>query len=279
MVDVATPSAAGLRFPVEDDEKYKARIMFIAKGGSSAGFCSLYFPEAVSFADGLVYDNANLGVAGEIARRSAAGLSTSGIEGVNANINNTVKSINAPTLEDATSAMDTLGNGTAIQNLIKAGGPITSLAVQSITETIGQEIGAGVAAGSAVTANPHKRSIFRDVALRTFTFSFLMTPMSQAESQSIENIVDFFRANAYPDRIAGGLGYKFPTQFKIEFLYDGKKMSQAPKLLPCYLTSVDTTLNPRSSSFFKDGRANEVQLTMSFQEVRALDKKDVEGGY
>ena len=56
-------------------------------------------------------------------------------------------------------------------------------------------------------------------------------------------------------------------------------MSQAPKLLPCYLTSVNTVLTPRSSSFFEDGKANEVQLTMSFQEERALNKDDIKDGY
>ncbi len=56
-------------------------------------------------------------------------------------------------------------------------------------------------------------------------------------------------------------------------------MSQAPKILPCYLTSVNTVINPRSASFFSDGKANEVQLSMSFQEERALDATDVRGGY
>ena len=280
MVDLPTPAAAGLRYPVEPDEKYKASVMFIAKGGASAGQCSLYFPEAVNFSDGLVYDNANLGVAGEIARRATSGMRTGDVQTMAKSITAAAAESGARLSEISTSGMDTFGSTQNLKSLLDKGAPIMSIGVQKIAETLGaQEIASGVAAGTQITANPHKRSVFRDVALRTFSFSFLMSPQSSAESSSIENIVDFFRANAYPERILGGFGYKFPTEFKIEFLYKGGKMSQAPKLLPCYLTSVNTVLNPRSSSFFEDGKANEVQLTMSFQEVRALDATDVRGGY
>ena len=280
MVDLPTPAAAGLRYPVEPDEKYKASVLFIAKGGKSAGQCSLYFPEAVNFSDGLVYDNANLGVAGEIARRASSGMRTGDIQTMAKSITAAAAESGARLSEISTSGMDTFGSTQNLKSLLDKGAPIMSIGVQKIAETLGaQEIASGVAAGTQITANPHKRSVFRDVALRTFTFSFLMSPQSSAESSSIENIVDFFRANAYPDRISGGLGYKFPTEFKIEFLYKNGKMSQAPKILPCYITSVNTVLNPRSSSFFEDGKANEVQLTMSFQEERALNKDDIKDGY
>jgi len=267
---------AGLRFPIEQDEKYKARVSFMAKGsgGSLEGVANLYFPEAVSFSDGLVYDNANLGIAGEIARKSAAGISQG-----NFDITKISNAATEAAKEAFTTSMDTLGNTKNLQNFISSNvGAATSLGVQGFTP---DTISAGVAAGTGITANPHKRSVFRDVALRTFSFSFLMSPQSEAESQSIEDIVDFFRTNAYPEKLAevGGFGYKFPTKFYITFFYGGTKMSQAPKILPSYLTSVNTTLNPRSSSFFKDGKANEVQLTMSFQEERALNKEDIEDGY
>ena len=267
---------AGLRYPVEPDEKYKASVMFIAKGGASAGQCSLYFPEAVNFSDGLVYDNANLGVAGEIARLATSGQERNKLinqaQNAGKEVAKQAANLRNINLSNAVSS-STMGNA------LEGGGDLLSLGVQGFTEDIAPEIASGVAAGTQRTANPHKRSVFRDVALRTFSFSFLMSPQSSAESSSIENIVDFFRENAYPERILDGLGYKFPTKFSIEFLYRGVKMSQAPKLLPCYLTSVNTVINPRSASFFSDGKANEVQLSMSFQEERALDATDVRGGY
>tara|TARA_R100000951_G_scaffold84186_1_gene71927 strand:- start:4472 stop:5308 length:837 start_codon:yes stop_codon:yes gene_type:complete len=277
---------AGLKFPIEQDEKYKAQVRFMAKGssGSFGGIANLYFPEAVNFSDGLVYDNASLGIAGELARRASGGYSTAAtgaLDAVNQDIGKKVAGLAEQAGEAATSVMDTVGSTQNLKNLFTGNNPVAnamfSMGVQGMPGA--GAIGSGVAAGTAVTANPHKRSVFRDVAVRTFSFSFLMSPQSQQESQSIENIIDFFRENAYPETILEGYGYKFPSKFFITFFYDGRKMSQAPKLLPCYLTSVNTVLNPRSSSFFEDGKANEVQLTMSFQEERALNKDDIKGGY
>jgi len=277
VADVTTPAAAGLRYPVEPDEKYKASVMFIAKGGKSAGQCSLYFPEAVNFSDGLVYDNANLGVAGEIAR-----LATSGDEGRNKLINQSKSAGTAVAAQAANLRNMKLNDTDKFEQFgdnLSGVGDLFSLGVQGFTEDIAPAIASGVAAGTERSANPHKRSVFRDVAVRTFSFSFLMSPQSSAESSSIENIVNFFRENAYPERILDGLGYKFPTKFTIEFLYRGVKMTQAPKLLPCYLTSVNTVINPRSASFFADGKANEVQLSMSFQEETALHAAKIRDGY
>jgi len=276
---------AGLKFPIAQDEKYKAQVRFMAKGssGSFGGIANLYFPEAVNFSDGLVYDNASLGIAGELARRASGGYSTAALDAVNQDIKKTVAETSAQAKEAATSVMDTVGSTQNLKNMFTGNNPaanaIFSLGVQGMPGIGDGAIGAGVAAGTAVTANPHKRSVFRDVAVRTFSFSFLMSPQSKQESQSIENIIDFFRENAYPETILEGYGYKFPSKFFITFFYDGRKMSQAPKLLPCYLTSVNTVLNPRSSSFFEDGKVNEVQLTMSFQEERALNKDDIKDGY
>lgn len=259
---------AGYRFPLEQDEKYKARVLFVAKNATGIKTCSLYFPEAVNFSDGLVYDNANLGVAGEIARRAIK--NAGNIDGNT--INNIVNTATSAT-KNMFGTMDTMGQK-ARDILPEA----ISLGVQGFTP---DEISSAVSVSTGITANPHKRSIFRDVALRTFSFSFLMSPQSKKESDQIEKIVQFFRENAYPEKLAeiGGFGYKFPTKFLIHFLYDTGEISQAPKILESYLTSVNTVLNPRSSSFFEDGKVNEVQLTMSFQEERALDKKDIEDGY
>ncbi|MEK9699896.1 MAG: hypothetical protein VW270_29220, partial [Candidatus Poseidoniales archaeon] len=126
------------------------------------------------------------------------------------------------------------------------------------------------------TANPHKRSVFRDVGLRSFNFSFTMMPASAADASASEDIVQFFREHLYPERL-GGLLYKFPDKFDIEFKYAGQDV--ASKLLPCYLTSVNTIYNPQSTSFHTDGSFTSIQIDLQFQEEATLDKKLVEDGY
>lgn len=275
--------AQGLKFPQTPDEKYKASVMFSAKsssgggqvaGGapgvgaaSGAGPVILYMPEAINFSDGIVYDNANLNLAGLGAEKAAGAVMDKGLVG----------SINQLTagLEAATQGgFGNVDNFKAMTN--QFGTTIGNLLVQTL---LPGEVADGVSSATGITANPHKRSLFRDVAIRNFTFTFLMSPSTAAEATAINNIVKFFRINAYPEKIGAGLAYKFPTTFRIQMKYNGKLMADAPKILPCYLTSVNTVFNPRSSSFFKDGRFNETQLSLNFMEERPLDKKEIEQGF
>jgi|11BtaG_2_1085332.scaffolds.fasta_scaffold02255_2 hypothetical protein len=276
--------ALGLKFPQTPDEKYKASVMFSAtssSGGgqvaggpagvgaaSGAGPAILYLPEAISFSDGIVYDNANLNLAGLGAETFANKTTGKNITEI---VNNLTQDL------EQFSRGGSLGNADAFKNFVDNNGAVVgNLLLQTLAAG---EVADGISSATGITANPHKRSLFRDVAIRNFTFTFLMSPSTAAEATAINNIVKFFRINAYPEKIGIGLAYKFPTTFDIKMFYDGKIMADAPKLLPCYLTSVSTVFNPRSSSFFKDGRFNETQLSLNFMEERPLDKKEIEKGF
>ena len=273
--------AEGLKFPQTPDEKYKASVMFSAKsssgsraaaegsGGADGGPAILYLPEAISFSDGIVYDNANLNLAGLGAETLAANTSGKNITQVIQNV--------TQKLENITNSKGSMGNTRKFQDFIENnGGVVANLLTQTL---FAGEVADGISSATGITANPHKRSLFRDVAIRNFTFTFLLSPSTATESTAINNIVKFFRINAYPEKIGAGLAYKFPTTFNIKMFYGGKVMEDAPKILPCYLTSVNTVFNPRSSSFFKDGRFNETQLSLTFMEERPLDKKEIEAGF
>ena len=274
--------AEGLKFPQTPDEKYKASVMFSAKsssgsraaaegsGGAGGGPAILYLPEAISFSDGIVYDNANLNLAGLGAEIAAKSVANRGLAGA-------ISAMTTEKLESLTTVEGQLGNVSQIQNYVKENGAAFA---NLLTQTLfAGEIADGISSATGITANPHKRSLFRDVAIRNFTFTFLLSPSTATEATAINNIVKFFRINAYPEKIGAGLAYKFPTTFSIKMFYAGKEMEDAPKILPCYLTSVNTVFNPRSSSFFKDGRFNETQLSLNFMEERPLDKKEIEQGF
>lgn len=261
--------AEGLKFPQIPDEKYKAQVFFTAQssGGGTGETAILYLPEAINFSDGIVYDNANLNLAGYGVERL---LSPGGIQGLTQDLNSFTSD-----LSNKIAQQGTLGDDLSFLNSQGGAAVLLNLGAQTLFPG---DISEGISSATKITANPHKRSLFRDVAIRSFNFTFLLSPASQDEAIAINNIVKFFRVNAYPVLEASGLAYRFPTTFDIEFKYKGNDMEDVPKLLPCYLTSVNTTFNPRSSSFFKDGRFNETQLALNFVEERPLSKEDVEGG-
>ena len=279
--------AQGLKFPLIPDEKYKASIFFSAKGtgGSSGGNAILYLPEAISFADGIVYDNVNLNLAGravelgasagfEAARSSAlagASIQKAASAAGGAMIENIKQQVSS-TLEEFTS-------GGSVGNTFEDISAVGSVLAQTALQGISPDASEGLSAATGITANPHKRSLFRDVSIRNFTFTFLMSPASPEEAAAINEIVRFFRVNAYPRKLGEGLAYEFPTTFDIKFKYKNAEMQDVPKLLPCFLTSINTVFNPRGASFFNDGRFSETQLSLNFVEQRPLDKKEVEAGH
>lgn len=232
-------------FPLVPDEKYKGYVKFEAVGGGGGGGTArIYLPQGVQFQDGAMYEGAELGYAGmQVMGAVQGGLPTG-------------KNISQIT-------------GDIINQAQQDAGQVAKMVASQVG-------GAAVSGGLGVAPNPNRRSIFKDVNLRTFNFTFNMAPASQAEAEAIKEIVSFFRTNLYPEKQGDAL-YRFPTKILTTIEYDGK--AAAPKILQSYLTNVTTTYNPRSGSFFRGGYFNETQLTISLQEERTLTKQDIEEGY
>jgi len=271
--------ASGLKFPLVEDEKYEAKVIFQAKDadGSSFGQCILYMPEALTFNDQINYDNANLGIAGMAAMKVTQFAGEAANTAVDPALRNAAMANIQQQSANALKSRDQLGSN--VMGLMKDNAaPFASLLAQGVVPS--EAISAGIALGSGITANPHKRSVFRDVGIRNFGFSFMLSPASQAEGDIIEGIVDFFRENAYPDFVgSGGYAYRFPNHFEITMKYGNNDMTQPPKILKSYLQSVNTVFNPRSSSFFNDGKFNETQISLGFVEERPLAKPDIQEGF
>lgn len=281
-----------LNFPIERDEKYEGRISFTAlnsstgaqrfasgtgslsaaegRGGqrgvannktitTTGGSVNLYLPQGLNFQDGVQYENTDLGIIGSAISGAAGSVYR----------DPSVKGIQAVTNAASSVADQVTSNLFGAQNREAAAG---------LAERFLPGASNAIAMGTGITANPHRRSIFRDVALRQFSFNFTMVPASPDEAAASEEIVKFFRVNLYPER-AGPAGtlYKFPTKFEIRLSYKGEEV--ATKILPCYLTSVQTQYNPRSGSFHTDSKFNEISIALSFQEETTLDKEKIEDGF
>jgi hypothetical protein len=221
---------------------------------------TLYLPAGLAFSDGVTYDNINIGMAG----LAAEGLARSGIN---------KESLNK-LMEDIVGGLAGGGEG-------EVGKVATSRLAANIG---GEEIGGAVSGVLRVKENPHTRVLFGSVPIRTFEFGFTFLPTSLKEAETVIKIIKSFRTELYPMGIAqvGGTynGYAYPDMYDIQFLYKGKEITDAPKLLPCYLQGVNTNYNPSQMAFFKDGKFTEITLSLSFTETRTLFKQDIiEGGY
>ena len=224
----------------------------------------LQFPASLQFADAVNYGTGNLGPMGSVALAGA-------------NNGNTLLSSIGGAIEEGVES---------IFGLIK--GSISGAAAQVAAARVNQFIpneGIRTAISSAIqtTINPGTRTLFQAPAIRNFSFTFKLIATSMAEADQIENIVNTFRTEMYPESIDIGsgipAGYKFPNLFKIEFELAGTEM-KVPDILFCYLRSAQTSYNSGTSGVFHtDGQPTEVELTLAFQEYRALSRQDIEEGF
>jgi len=275
------------QFPIENDERFKGQVVFTAKDAqgnvADLGSASLYLPRGLNFSDAAAYDNIDLGLIGvgaEAFSNAAKSQSLSSLANQAATTAKALNSISTQGLENQIqtgfSQIDDLASKLATGD-ISATLPIIQRALP-LVPIGGQELEAGVRSATRTTANPHKRSLFRDVGMRTFTFSFALAPSSAAEAAAVNSIIKFFRYNLYPEKIFNESTYRFPSIFDIKFYYNGE-MTNVPKIKDCYLVSFATNFNPNNGAMFEDGNFSETEIALTFQEERPLDREDIADGF
>ena len=225
---------------------------------------SLYLPQALTFRDAAEYSTGvELGAIGGTAEAAAnQGQNIGGI-------------IGAAAREGFSTIQDLLTGRTDVD------GDAARLAATRIARNFAGERGGNVARSVLrTTVNPNKRTLFRAVNLRDFSFTFKMIANSADEAEEIDKIIKFFRTELYPAVTDGGteiIGYNFPNLFDIEMTYDNKPV--ATKIKPVYLRDINTTYNPGSMGWHVDGKASEVDVTLAFVEERTLNKRDIAEGF
>lgn len=230
------------------------------------GSVTMHLPTALSFRDGIDYQNVPFGAVGTAAEAA---------------LKNTGGDLAAAARAGAEQVFE------SIESVVDAfKGTITSetsaLYAQRAIGKFSEPIAGALEVTQGITLNPNRRSLLRGVAIRQFGFTFKLIPNDTKEAEEIKDIIRFFRKNMYPEDLLENttgfsIGYRYPNKFLIEMAYDGDPV--ASKILPCFLQGFDTNYNPNSMSFHKDGEFPEIDITLNFVEERALRRQDIIKGY
>lgn len=223
---------------------------------------TLYLPQAIIFNDQADYEsNVQLGAIGGVA------------ENIINRGGNAANAIAGAAREGVSVFTDLITGNTG------AADAAARLAVTRISRGFGETAGNVAASTLRVAVNPNKRTLFRSVNIREFTFQFKMIANSQREAIEIDKIIKSFRRELYPSTIEGAeiIGYNFPNLFDIQMKYNNQPV--ATKIKPSYLRNVQVTYNPSSMGWHADGKPSEVDMTLAFVEERTLDRSDIERGF
>lgn len=212
------------------------------------------------------------------------------------------------------------------KNLIANGGDLGGYAASkllgSATDLAGMEggnIAALIQQKLGVIPNPQMQLIYRGISLRQFQLEFLFSPISRAEAQNVEQIVNTFVHYSLPSIKGGNNGqYLSPPQvFSMKFAFlGGSKIQNAVRdifkntltnvfgsqltsmlsgstpesasaqiqnaaeakvftVKDCVLSNVNVDYAPNGWASYADGYPVQTRLTLQFQEMEMLTKKDV----
>jgi hypothetical protein len=138
--------------------------------------------------------------------------------------------------------------------------------------------------GRGYAINPQVQLLFKATALRTFQMTFLFTPYSQNEAQSVKQIIDTFKFHAAPEigNAAAGIGGQFfvlPSTFDIKYLYQGNENKFINKIDECVLENIEVDYATNGWITYPDGSPVQTRLTLSFKEMAIIDKNKIKQGY
>lgn len=244
--------------------------------GNKKGSVSLPVPRDLRFSDNAQYETANLGTIGGALEGALGGQNPFAGATTNGQLSSTISALAAQTVARAAP----LAAGALVGSLGgRAGSVLGALGAANLAEGVAP----AVRSATRIATAPNQRTLFQQVNIRSFAFSFKMIANNADEAREIKNIIRFFREELYPEKISLGesgvpLAYRFPDVFEIE-IKNKQGDNPAFKIQRCYLRDVQTSFNSTATGMYEDGRFVEVDISLAFQEIVALDKQKIKDGF
>ena len=125
--------------------------------------------------------------------------------------------------------------------------------------------------------NPNMELLFNGPTLRSFNFSFKMTPRSSSEAQECKNIIRSFKSNMAPKTkntgTLGGSGMflKTPNVFELRYKKGNGDHPFLHKFKQCFLTNVSVNYTGEGVyTTYDDATPVSMQIDLSFKELEPI---------
>lgn len=142
-----------------------------------------------------------------------------------------------------------------------------------------------------VTTNPLLEVIYSTPDLRRFQFAFMFYPRSEGEAAQVQEILRLLRFHQAPEVLTNSNGFFLvpPSEFDIEFYYNGKINPNIPPISTCVLESVQINYAPNGWASYESGSSVDslvprigktgmpvaISLTLGFRETEIVTKNFV----
>ena len=130
--------------------------------------------------------------------------------------------------------------------------------------------------------NPNMELLFNGPTLRSFRFSFKMTPRSDGEAKVIKNIIRCFKTHMAP-KVSSGKGstttntsfLSTPDVFELRYRQGATEHSFLNKFKQCFMESIDVNYTADGTyATYDDGTPVSMIMTLSFKEIEPIYNTD-----
>lgn len=203
----------------------------------------LYMPAEIAVSHGQEWETVNLGVFGK-------------------------------TLEEITSR----GRDESLSGELKSiGKGIAGVALQAVYSITGFENLKSATTNKVL--NQYKDVVYNGPQLRSFIFKWNFTPRSEADCETLKNIMDSFKFHSAPQKAKDGFlsVWNFPGAFEVSFhSYNAAFNQYLPQLGYCVATRVTSNYTPNGMfAAFRNGHPTEVEFTVEMQEIQAITRDEL----
>ena len=265
-----------LRYPQDIDNTQSDLIKFTMKSYGTRGFD----PEKLKLAPkrnfGEILGSATLSIQPRISDQNTVTWNDSKMDPISMGLANASLEIIENGFNGAVSGLDKLGNTIKSER-----GNIET----AMKMTLAQEAAKTQNLLSRLTGavlNPNLELLFESPNLRTFNYSFQLSPRDNVEAKQVQSIIRFFKQGMAPQRTDSELFLKAPNVFDIQYLrttVEGVRVDH-PYINkvkgPCALVncSVDYTPNGSYMTFAEDGSMVTYNLSLIFSELEPIYEDD-----
>ena len=130
--------------------------------------------------------------------------------------------------------------------------------------------------------NPNMELLFNGPQLRTFGFTFKLSPRTKDEAKNVKDIIYCFKEAMAPRAVGSNLFLKSPNTWRIKYYNQGgTEHEYLNRFKECAMMSSTVNYTPDGSyATYSDGSMVSYQLTLNFQELEPVfntDYKEVQG--
>ena len=124
--------------------------------------------------------------------------------------------------------------------------------------------------------NPNMELLFNSPQLRSFGFSFKLSPRSSTEGKRILEIIRYFKQAMVPKKTQESFFLKSPNTFKVEYVHKGKGNHPGlNKYKECALVQCQVNYTPEGTyNTFIDGVMHSYEMTLQFRELDPIFDTD-----